>query len=258
MRNILLLFFCLAAPLSCDALAQRSNDEKYVGVGARVRPAYEGADSSRVDVIPYLRAYGEHFFARTTQGVLEGGWRSRPFGAWVFGAQIAYEEGRISDESAFLEEHHFADLDPSASLGLHAEGDWTIGPMPLNALLRYRHDVKSDNGAQADVRVTAGVLDWGRVRAGVYGQLTWGDAKSTQRYFGISSAQSAASGLPAYNAGSGVRYIEAGLVGDVNLSRHWIGLWGGYLRQPQADARDSPIVQDRINWAANAGIAYRF
>src|SRR4051812_5920494 len=90
MRNILLLFFCTAAALSCDALAQRSNDEKYIGVGARVRPAYEGADSSRVDVIPYLRVYGEHFFARTTQGVLEGGWRTRPFGAWVFGAQIAY------------------------------------------------------------------------------------------------------------------------------------------------------------------------
>ena len=91
-------------------------------------------------MIPYLRLYGEHFFARTTQGILEGGWRTQPFGGVVFGAQLAYEEGRVTDDSAFLQEHNFEDLDPSASLGLHAEGNWKVGPVPLNALLRYRHD----------------------------------------------------------------------------------------------------------------------
>jgi outer membrane scaffolding protein for murein synthesis (MipA/OmpV family) len=258
MRKFLTLSAIIAAVLSCQALAQNADDEKYIGIGARVRPAYEGADSSRVDVIPYLRLYGEHFFARTTQGLLEGGWRTRPLGAWVFGAQLAYEEGRISDESAFLEERHFEDLDASASLGLHAEGDWKIGAVPLNMLLRYRRDVKADNGAQADLRVTAGILDWGRLRAGVYGQLTWADGKSTQRYFGVTSLQSATSGLPAYSAGSGLRYAEVGLLGDVDLARHWIGLWGVSLQQSQGAARDSPIVQDRTNLFANAGIAYRF
>jgi outer membrane scaffolding protein for murein synthesis (MipA/OmpV family) len=209
-------------------------------------------------VIPYLRLYGEHFFARTTQGILEGGWRTRPFGGWVFGAQVAYEESRISDESAFLEEHHFPDLDASASVGLHAEGDWKLGPMPLNALLRYRRDVKSENGAQADLRVTAGILNWNRLRAGVYGQITWANDRSTQRYFGVTSQQSLASGLPAYSAGAGLRYSQFGLLGDIDLSKHWIGLWGINLQRQQGDSRDSPLVQDRTNWSANAGVAYRF
>src|SRR5258705_7830100 len=128
----LLFSASLVACLASQAFAQPTDDEKYVGAGARVRPSYEGADSSRVDPIPYLRLYGEHFFARTTQGILEGGWRTQPFGGVVFGAQLAYEEGRIADESAFLSEHHLEDLDPSASLGLHAEGDWKLGPVPLN------------------------------------------------------------------------------------------------------------------------------
>jgi outer membrane protein len=248
----------VVAALSLPSLSQPSDDEKYIGIGVRIRPAYDGADSSRVEAIPYLRLYGEHIFARTTQGLLEGGWRTRPFGGWVFGAQLAYEEGRIADDSAFLKDHGFEDLDPSASLGVHAEGDWKIGRMPLNALLRLRHDLNSNNGTQADVRGTAGILEYGRFRAGLFGQLTWGDEKSTQRYFGITQQQSAASGLPVYNAGSGLRYAQAGLLGDVNLCPHLIGLWSINLQQMLDDTRDSPIVRDKTTWSANAGVAYRF
>jgi outer membrane scaffolding protein for murein synthesis (MipA/OmpV family) len=258
MRKFLSLSAAIAAALSSHAFAQTDDDEKYIGAGARVRPAYEGANSGRVDAIPYLRLYGEHFFARTTQGILEGGWRTRPFGGVVFGAQLAYEEGRISNESAFLKDHHFQDVDPGASLGLHAEGDWRFGSVPLNALLRYRSNLESDNGRQADLRVTAGILDWGGVRAGLYGQLTWGDGKSSQRYFGLTAQQSGATGLPAYNAGSGLRSTQIGLIGDVDLAKHWVGLWGVNLQQVQGDARDSPVVQERTNWYANAGAAYRF
>lgn len=248
----------LALLLAATAQAQTRDDEKYIGAGARLRPAYEGADSNRVDAIPYLRLYGDHLFARTTQGILEGGWRTRPFGGVVLGAQLAYEEGREADESAFLSERGFEDLDPSASIGVHAEGDWKVGPMPLNALLRYRHDIDSDNGAQADLRVTAGILEWGRFRAGLFGQLTWGDGASMQRYFGITPAQSATTALPAYSPGSGLRSTEVGLIGDIDIARHWIGLWGVHLDRLQGDAADSPLTRDRSNWFANAGVAYRF
>src|SRR5258706_15894511 len=149
-----LVLFCIASSFSLAAFAQSTDDEKYIGGGARVRPAYEGANSSRVDPIPYLRLYGEHFFARTTQGILEGGWRTQSFGGGVFGAQLGYEEGRIAGESAFLSEHHLEDLDPSASLGLHAESDWKLGPRPWNALLRYRREIPSVNGREVDFCMT--------------------------------------------------------------------------------------------------------
>jgi outer membrane scaffolding protein for murein synthesis (MipA/OmpV family) len=93
MRHSLTFSYVLASCLSPVAFAlDADKGDAYVGLGARVRPAYEGADSRRGEAIPYLRLYGEHLFARTTQGILEGGVRSNPAGGVVFGAQLAYEE----------------------------------------------------------------------------------------------------------------------------------------------------------------------
>ena len=257
MINQIVLCAAGAASIAC-ACVQAADDEKIVGLGARLRPAYDGADSTRMDAIPYLRLYGDHLFARTTQGMLEGGWRTRPRGAWVFGAQVAYEAGRVTDDSAFLKAHSFEDLDPGASIGAHAEADWMVGAMPLDALVRYRQNIDGDRGAEADLRLTAGIFSrWG-VEAGIYGQVTWASGKASQSYFGITPGQAALTGLPAYSAGSGLRYAQVGLLGAVNLSAHWLIPWGAGVQRLLGESADSPIVQDRTNWTVNAGVAYRF
>lgn len=245
--------WCVAPP----ALAQLA-EETYFGLGLRVRPAYEGADSSRGQAIPYLRYYGENLFARTTQGMLEGGVRARPIGKVVFGAQLAYEDGRVSEESAFLEARNFEDIDPGASAGVHAEVDWSVGRMPLNTLLRYRRNLDSDLGAQADLRFAAGIYARGRTRAGVYAQLSWSDGEAAQSYFGLDAQQSARTGLPAYSAGAGLRCVQLGVLGATEISRRWLALWGVNAHRVEGDARDSPTVRDPVNWYANAGVAYRF
>jgi outer membrane scaffolding protein for murein synthesis (MipA/OmpV family) len=259
MRNSLTLWCALVSCLTPVAFARDADEgDAYVVLGARVRPAYEGADSRRVEAIPYLRLYREHWFARTTQGMLEGGMRSNPVGGVVFGAQIAYEEGRVTDESAFLKAHNFEEIDASASVGVHAEADWKIGAMPLNALARYRLNTDSDLGSQVDLRLTAGIFSrWG-VNAGVFGQLTWSDATATQNYFGLTVQQSARTGLPAYSAGAGLRNVAFGILGSVDLSRSWLILWGLNAQRIEGDARNSPIVQEGTNWSANGGLAYRF
>lgn len=259
MRHPLTFSYVLASCLFPVAFAQDADKgDAYVGLGARVRPAYKGADSRRGEAIPYLRLYGEHLFARTTQGILEGGVRSNPVGGVVFGAQLAYEEGRITDESAFLKAHNFEDIDAAASVGVHAEADWKIGPMPLNALARYRRNADSDLGAQVDLRLTAGIFArWG-VNAGVFGQLTWSDGKATQNYFGLTPQQSSQTGLPAYSAGAGLRNVAFGILGSLDLSEHWLVLWGINARRLEGDARNSPIVQEGTNWFVNGGLAYRF
>ena len=53
-------------------------------------------------------------------------------------------------------------------------------------------------------------------------------------------------------------YVELGVLGDVNIARHWLGLWAANLKQLRGDAKNSPLTRDRTNWFANAGIAYRF
>jgi len=257
-RQSAALLFAIASCLSPCAPARQAGEEAYAGLGLRVRPAYEGAQNQRGQAIPYLRLYAAHFFARTTQGMLEAGVRAQPLGRLVLGAQLAYEDGRVSDESAFLEARNFEDIDPGASAGVHAEIDWNAGPMPLNALARYRRHFDSDLGAQADFRLTAGIYSRGRVKAGLYGQLTWSDRRAMQSYFGVSAQQAAVSGLPEYAAGAGLRSGEAGALGAIDLSKSWLLLWAASARWLQGDARDSPVVRESANWYASAGIAYRF
>ena len=253
--------FCggLALGLSACAMAQdEAPGETYFGLGAWVRPAYEGAATARAHAIPYVRWYGDKLFARTTQGIIEGGLQLKPANGVEIGAQLAYEGGRVTDDSAFLKAHHFEDIAPGASLGVHAEADWTVGAAPFNALVRLRQNIKSGLGAQADFLLTAGVFSHGRVNAGVFGQLTWPDAKASQSYFGLTPQQAAVTGLPVYSAGSGLRFAEIGILGSVDVASHWLVLWGGSLRQLAGAARNSPIVQNRTNWYAHAGLAFRF
>src|SRR5213596_478845 len=83
------------------ALAQSPLPE-WIGAGVRTRPAYDGSASQRTELIPTVRYYGTPWFARTTQGILEGGARTELTRGFNVGAQLAYEGGRIASESDFL------------------------------------------------------------------------------------------------------------------------------------------------------------
>ncbi|HYQ95286.1 MAG TPA: MipA/OmpV family protein, partial [Burkholderiales bacterium] len=91
----------LIVPLA--ALAQTAlPDYAWIGAGVRTRPAYDGSASQRTDLIPTVRYYGKPWFARTTQGILEGGARMELAQGLNLGAQLAYEGGRLASESDFL------------------------------------------------------------------------------------------------------------------------------------------------------------
>jgi MltA-interacting protein MipA len=92
--------------------------------------------------------------------------------------------------------------------------------------VRYRQNIKSGLGAQADLRLTAGLFSQGGINAGVFGQLTWSDAKASQSYFGLTPQQAAVSGLPVYSASAGLRFAAVGILGSVDVSTHWLILWG--------------------------------
>jgi outer membrane scaffolding protein for murein synthesis (MipA/OmpV family) len=190
--------------------------------------------------------------------VLEGGVRFELTPGLHAGAQLAYEPGRKSGESDFLDSHHVPDIDPAASLGLHVEWDHMFGPMPVTLLARMRQRTDLDAGAQADLRLSAGVYRSGRVAAGVYTQATWANAKSADALYGISTLQSGVTGLPAFQAGSGWLFGSLGVLGSIDLSHHWMLVGSMEARRLQGDAARSPLVQQRSNYYVNMGAAYRF
>jgi outer membrane scaffolding protein for murein synthesis (MipA/OmpV family) len=245
----------LAIPPAC--LAQTPlPDYAWIGAGVRSRPAYDGSASRKAELIPSVRYYGKPWFARTTQGLLEGGARVELAPGLNLGAQLAYEGGRAKSESGFLRDHGVPEISPGASAGLHMEWDHRLGPMPVTLLARGRQNLDRDRGAQADLRFTGIFFGGGRATAAAFVQGTWGSQKSNQTFYGVDPAQSA--GLSAFSAGSGPLFVGAGLLGGFELGREWLLLWGLEARRLRGDAARSPLAERASSVYASAGVAYRF
>jgi len=244
LRRVRFLWLILWAPVTALAQSPALEDYTYLGAGLRTRPAYDGSASQTVDLIPVVRYYGDVLFVRTTQGIFEGGARLKLAPGLALGAQAAYQAGRHQSESDFLRDHNIPDVSDNASVGAHLEWDTAIGPAPFNLLGRWRQNVDSDRGAQADLRATVGVYGDHGIKAGVFTQATWANAKSMRTYYDTS--------------GSGLLFVAAGVEGGYDLSRHWLIVSTLEGRRLQGDAASSPLAERRSSWYFSAGVAYRF
>src|SRR5262245_21179837 len=222
-----LIFLPPAAAFAQDPLGT------VLGGGVRSRPEYDGADKQELQPIPIVRYYGEHVFARTTQGILEGGVRGQILPGLSLGVQIAYEEGNDR-----------VDLDPGASFGIHLEWDTKIGPAPVTLLARGRNHFDSYRGAQTDVRATVGVYGGHGALVAVFGQLTYATSAWVRSY---------------YPAGDGgLLFTPLGVEGAYALSRRWVLLASLHGRRLHGDAAESPITERKTNYFLSASVAYRF
>jgi outer membrane scaffolding protein for murein synthesis (MipA/OmpV family) len=215
------------------AIALAQDDYTLLGLGVRSRPDYDGSSKQEIDLIPVVRYYGQTWFARTSQGILEGGARKELARGLVAGAQLAYEAG--NDRT---------DLDPGASFGLHLEWDTKLGPAPFNLLGRTRHHFDTDRGAQTDLRATVGVYGRGGLLAGVFGQATWASDKWVRSYYGTGEG--------------GLLFTSLGVLASYDVTRRWVIVGSLEGRRLHGDAASSPITEDKTNYYASAGVAYRF
>jgi len=237
----------LALTLPFTALGQPAPQQyTLLGVAVRTRPAYDGSRSQRVDLVPVLRFYGKHWFARTTQGTLEGGARWRLAPGVDAGVQLAWEEGRKTNESNLLESLSVPDVDSGVSIGAHVEWDSMVGRAPVSLLGRIRKHVDSSRGEQADVRMNVGLYGAGELAIAALAQATWATAKSIESFYAIDDAE------------SGLLHTTLGLVGSYDLSDHWTAVGGVQARQLGGHAARSVIVEKKLSYTASAGLAYRF
>ena len=221
----------LIALLSLPALALAQDDPSLFGAGLYSRPKFDGSADRRIELIPFISYYGSPWFARTTQGVLEGGARWNPGGGLNLGVQVAYESGPL-------------DHDPGASIGAHAEWERNIGPAPVIGLLRLRQHLDSDRGLQLDARATVGVYEGHGLAAGVFAQATWASEKYFQAYYGLHD--------------SGLLFTSLGALGAYDLARRWQLIGSLEHRRLADDAAKSPIVVRRSGAYASLGLAYLF
>lgn len=215
------------------ASAAQDANPVLLGAGLRSRPEYDGARSSRTDAIPLVRYYGRAWFARTTQGILEGGVREELAPQFWAGAQLAYEAGRDAPE-----------LDPGASLGLHLEWDRRFGRIPVGFLIRARQHLDTDRGGQADLRINVGVFSGGGLHAVLFSQATWGSENAVLSMYGAPN--------------SGLLFIAGGAAASYDLARHWVLLASAEVRSLRDEAAQSPLAERKSASYVSGGIAYRF
>ena len=97
------------------------------------------------------------------------------------------------------------------------------------------------------------------VFAGVGAGLTWSSSSFMQQRFGVTTGAAAASGLPTYTAGAGVRQVYAWPAVVWRFSPRWFAAGGAFYQRITGDAADSPIITqrgDRNQWTVGAGLAY--
>ena len=225
MRRVLVLL------LAIPTLVLAQDEGTLFGAGVRTRPTFDGSSDRTTDLIPVIRYYGRPWFARTTQGILEGGARWNVRNGLDVGAQLAYEQGPL-------------DHDPGASIGVHAEAERTIGPVPVDALVRVRQFLDTDRGVQLDARATAGVYGGHGILAGVFAQATWASEKSFEAYYGVRE--------------SGLLFTSIGALASYDLTHRWTLVGSLEARRLSDEAARSPIVERRSANYASAGIVYRF
>ena len=224
MKRVLL---CALLALPMLAAAQ----DTLFGAGVRSRPKYDGSGDRTVELVPVIRYYGDPWFARTTQGILEGGARWSVRRGLDVGAQAAYEQGPL-------------DRDPGASFGAHLEADRTLGRVPVNALVRLRQHVDTDRGLELDTRANVGVYGAYGVAAGLFAQATWASEKHFAAYYGVRE--------------SGLLFTSLGALASYELTHRWQLVGSVEGRHLSDEAAKSAIVQRRSAAYASAGLAYRF
>src|SRR5712664_408793 len=235
---------CLAA-LAFPVAAQTAAPPEYpnlIGPAVRSRPAYDGSKSQVADLVPILDYDSSLLFARTVQGVLEGGVHTQVGSGFTIGAQLAYEEGRKASESSFLRERNVADPGIGPSYGVHLEWEMKLGPAPVLLLARVRQQARSDRGAQADLRGTVGVYKNGPFQVGIFGQATWADDKSMRTYYGQLG----------FDASGGLLFASIGLFGSYDIDPRWAVIASIEGRRLQGDAARSPLAEKKSSYDAIA------
>jgi len=215
-----------------------SDDFRFkLGVGTSVAPRFEGSDDYTVRVMP-------KFSLRYKNLVSLNNTRMRVFIVhnenFVTGAHARYRFGRDEDSAPDL--MGLGNVSDSFELGGFAE--WRPGWAIIGA--EVGQDVAGGHDGLLAAVYAGSQLPLG---GGFYleggAQVTWASGNFMERNFGVTQAQSIASGLPEFDAGSGIKDVAARVGVRFRKWKHWdFATYVAYSRLMSA-AADSPLVELR-------------
>ena len=214
-----------------------------LGVGPAVTPRFEGSREYQIRPVPVfslryrdvLRVTNNDIdFTAFDKALGEGG------GKLELGPTVNFDFGRSESDSHKL--RGLGDVGFSTELGGYVE--YAFGATALR--LEIGQDVMGGHrGALAELSATTTLFRGERFGVGASAGVTWASAKYLNSFFGVTAAQSAASGLPQFHAGSTLKNADLNLNANYALSPHWTLLATLGYQRLLGDAAASPLGQRR-------------
>lgn len=210
----------------------QAEDHIILGAGMAVAPAYQGADDYRVLPLPAIDIEQGWFFANFRNGIGVAPLRSETV---TVGASVVFVQGyrrrdapdgigRLSDG---VGGRIFANVRAGGFVG-------TVGTTKVIS--------GGTEGLLADASISYPLAVSSRLLLIPTVGIGWADRKHNDRYFGVTGAQAAASGLPRFDAGAGFKDVSGTLTASYRLTdRISLSATGG-VTSLLGEVKDSPIV----------------
>ena len=226
-------------------------------VGAVVVATYEyqGSDQRSTWVIPVLDyQWANGWFAGVGNGIGYNFSASASSSQLQYGLRLTVDKGRKESRASAL--YGMGDVDAAAEGGAFFNYSLPQGWF-LTSSLRYGAGA-NNKGLVADLG--AGYLaeiapNW-HLGAGV--GITLANAHYMQSFFGVNSAQSAASGYALRSAGAGARDARANMALTYSISNRCSVTAALSVSSLLADAKDSPLTRQRSSEMGVVALSYAF
>lgn len=204
---------CLQAAIvggmTCPAIAQAQVPDRItLGAGAAIAPAYYGSKDVRILPVPIVEVKKGAFYANLADGA----------GVYVVDTDHFRIGGGLNFVRGYRDEDVPDGIDGlSNTAGVRMFARYTAAGTGFT--LGATRSIGGTKGFTVEGRLSHFFLIGRRLTLVPTVALTWADGKSQQRYFGIDSGESTASGLPVYSPSSDLRDLMGTVTANYRLAR---------------------------------------
>ncbi len=225
------------------------------GTAAEVQPVYEGARAYRLQGGPVINIqYRDIAFATTGEGL---GFNFLRGDHYRFGVALAYDFGRrMRDDYTNL--RGMGDIGAAPVVKLF--GTTVLSKkFPLILRVDARQIVGGSNGAVGDIGVympLPGSSEKFVMFAGP--SITFATHRYLQSTFGVTPAQSLASGHPVFNPNAGQMAVGVGFSATRFITDHWLLNLDAAISQLRGSPNVSPVTERSTQRVLAASVAYQW
>lgn len=227
-----------------------------VGPSAVVQPVYEGARAYRVWGAPTIDIrYKNLAFLSLGEG-LGVNFLHGPY--YRVGVSVGFDLGRrVPDDYPNL--HGLGDISVAPFVKLF--GSYVVSKdFPMVIRMDVRQIIFGGaGGALADLEAYLPLPGSSKSLFMFAGPaITWANHRYVQKVFGVTLAQSIASGDPVFDVHGGTHSIGLGFNGTKMLTEHWLLNGNAAISYLQGSAAHSPITEARVQRALALSVTYNW